>query len=262
MRQRVWLTTLLVWCAVAPAASAWEIASFETSVTVHEDATATVLETITADFTGESRHGIYRDIPIHYTDRVGQHFLLRLHVQEVTDGSGRPWRYQLELAGRSLRVRIGDPRVTVTGLQTYRIRYEVERGAIRFFPDHDECYWNLTGNEWAVPMRHVSAQITLPSSAQAVRAIAYVGSYGSTQRLNDIRMVGTTIVLEPPNSFRPYEGLTAVAGWAKGAVQLPTPSRVVGWWIEDNWVYGVPLLILIGMTWWWYLRGRDPRPGT
>ncbi len=66
------------WLAAVPVAQAWEIASFETDVAIHADASATVTETIIADFDGESRHGLYRDIPIRYTDRAGQAFTLRV----------------------------------------------------------------------------------------------------------------------------------------------------------------------------------------
>ncbi len=218
-------------------------------------------ETIVADFTGESRHGIYRDIPIHDTDRAGQHFVLRLRVEEVTGDAGRPWPYQLESAGRSRRIRIGDPARTVTGLQTYRIVYTVQRGAVRVFPDHDECYWNLTGNEWAVPIRRVLASIELPPQAADLRAVAYIGAYGSTRRVEAIDTIGPRVVVSPPERFGPYEGLTAAVGWAKGAVHPPSSWQVVRWWLEDNRVYGMPFLVLVGMVWLWWSKGRDPRPG-
>lgn len=238
---------------------AWEIARFEVAVVVHEDATATVTETIAADFGSEARHGIYRDIPILYTDRAGQSFRLRLHVEAITDDAGRPWRYTLSRVGRYQRLRIGDPNVTLSGSQIYRLRYLVQRGAIRFFPDHDECYWNLTGNEWAVPMRQVRAEIQLPRSVRGMRAIAYVGGYGSIDRSSEVTVRPDGILIEPSRSLAPYEGVTAVVGWEKGVVHLPSRWQVVRWWFADNWVYGIPLLVLIGMTWWWALRGRDPR---
>jgi hypothetical protein len=254
----------LVWCGVLVSlafpslAFAWEIDRFETQVAIHPDGTATILETIVADFTGESRHGIYRDLPIHYTDRAGQHFTLRLTVREVTDQAGGAWRVQQESFGRYRRLRIGDPDVTVTGLQTYRITYTVERGVVRFFPDHDECYWNLTGNEWAVPMRRVRAEILLPAPAADVRAMAYVGGYGSTQRLEAVEVQSTRVILEPSQVFGPYEGLTAVVAWEKGLVRPPSSTQVLRWWAADNWVYGVPLLVLLGMIWLWHVRGREP----
>ena len=259
MRTARVLAALAAWLTLPSVAFAWEIASFETRVAVHRDATATVTETIVADFTGESRHGLYRDIPIHYTDRAGQHFTLRLRVLSVTDDQGEPWRFHLESAGRYRRIRIGDPDRTVTGRQTYRITYDVQRGAVRFFPDHDECYWNLTGNEWAVPMRRVRAEIELPALASDLRAVAYVGGYGSTARLDSPRVAGDRVILEPPRSFDPYEGLTAAVAWEKGIVHPPALRQVLGWWLQDNWIYGIPLLALLLMTWLWWLRGRDPR---
>lgn len=260
MRRLRWLAVLLAWGLAPATARAWEIASFETRVDVHADATATVTETIATDFTGEDRHGIYRDIPIHYADRAGQHFVLRVRVREVADPSGRPWPYRLETAGRYRRIRIGDPDSTVTGLQTYQIIYDVQRGAVRFFPDHDECYWNLTGNEWVVPIRRVRAEIQLPLAATDLRAAAFIGAYGSTEALDAVEAGQGRVVLEPSRPFQPYEGLTAVVSWAKGAVHPPSAAQVLGWWLQDNWVYGIPLLVLLAMLWLWNARGRDPRP--
>ena len=258
MRRGVWLAGLAAWLLLPAAARAWEISSFETRVDIHEDATATVAETIVADFDGEARHGIFRDIPTHYTDRVGQHFTLRLRVRGVTDEHGRIWPSRLESAGRYQRIRIGDPDATLTGRQSYRVVYDVQRGAVRFFPDHDECYWNLTGNEWAVPMRQARAEIRLPAEAAALRAIAYVGGYGSTISLAPTIASGGRVVFES-GALQSYEGVTAAVAWEKGIVHPPAAAQVVWWWIEDNWVYGIPLLVFLGMLWLWNARGRDPR---
>lgn len=259
---RGWWFAAAIFAIPYSTAQAWEIASFETQVDVRSDATATVTETILANFTGESRHGIYRDIPVHYADRIGQHVRLRLRVREVTNRLGQPWPYRLEQAGRYRRIRIGDPDLVVSGLQTYRIAYDVQRGAVRFFPDHDECYWNLTGNEWAVPMRRVRAEIALPPAAREVRAMGFLGGYGSTDQLRDteLRDLGHRVILEPARSLQPYEGLTAAVAWSKGVVHPPALGRVAGWWIEDHWVYGIPLLVLAVMGWVWHARGRDPHP--
>jgi len=258
MRAR-WLVSWVIGVAWCPLSWAWEIASFEARVMVHEDATATVQEMIIVDFGQEHRRGIYRDLPIHYTDRAGQHFTLRFRVEQVTDAEGRPWPYRVESAGRARRIRIGEADRFVTGEQSYAISYDIQRGALRFFPDHDECYWNLTGNEWAVPMRRLRAEVRLPEAATDIRTVAYMGGYGSTAQVPQIRVLGSRVILEPLSGFGPYEGLTVAVGWGKGAVHPPSAWQVVGWWLEDNWVYGLPLGVLIGMTWLWAARGREPR---
>jgi hypothetical protein len=245
--------------AACPPAFAWEIAQFDARVAVHSEATATVTETIQADFGSERRHGIYRDIPVDYADRAGQRFRLRLHVQSVTDAGGYPWRFRLESAGRYLRVRIGDPDSTVTGQHTFRLSYLVERGAVRFFPDHDECYWNLTGNEWAVPIRRVHGVVELPPGASGVRAVAYLGEYGARGGFEPL-IEADRVVFDAPRGLQSYEGLTVAVAWAKGAVRPPAAGRVAAWWLRDNWYYGLPVLALLAMGALWYAKGRDPRP--
>ncbi len=258
--RRLGLAALIA--AAAPgAAGAWEISRFDARVAVEADGTATVTETIVASFGPEARHGIYRDIPIHYSDRAGQHFRLRLRVRSVDNGLGAPWRYRLEPEGRSLRIRIGDPDATVTGTQTYRIFYEVQRGAVRFFPDHDECYWNMTGNEWAVPIRGVLAEVRLPRPAAQARAVGYRGAFGSTAQVEPAARRPDSVLFSVPQGLQPYEGLTVALAWEKGIIRPPSALRVLAWWITDNWVYGIPLLVLLGMLAWWHDRGRDPRPG-
>jgi hypothetical protein len=87
----------------------------------------------------------------------------------------------------------------VTGRQTYQLVYHVARGAVRFFPEHDECYWNLTGNEWAVPIRRVGAEIRLPAAAAELHTVAYVGGYQSSARLGptELQVLSDCVRFEP-----------------------------------------------------------------
>jgi uncharacterized membrane protein len=236
---------------------AWEIARFETRVQIHPDSTATVVETITADFSGEEKHGIYRDIPLNYVDRFGQRFRMRLTVLDVTSESGGKWRYKLESLAGYRRIRIGDPDKTITGIQTYRITYEVQRGAVRFFSDHQECYWNLTGNEWAVPIRSSYGEIALPPGVQNVQATGYVGSYGSKELLSRIAVRENVASFDPVRSFQPYEGMTAAVSWTGPVVQKPPFWKSLIWFLEDNAIYAIPVLFLFGMLSLWKSKGRE-----
>ena len=47
----------------------------------------------------------------------------------------------------------------------YQLRYTTGR-QIRFFPDHTELFWNVTGNDWSFPILSATARIALPGSAR------------------------------------------------------------------------------------------------
>ena len=59
------------------------------------------------------------------------------------------------------------------------------RNGVRFFDNNNdsyaEFYWNVTGNDWPVPIDHASAFVTLPENAAGgLRAQAFTGAYGAT----------------------------------------------------------------------------------
>src|SRR4030042_6404101 len=122
------------------------ITKFHSDITIQKDSSFMVRETIDVKFE-RSRHGIYRDIPFKYRDEFGKVITTPTKVLSVTDGSGKAWKYSVKNAGPVIQIRIGDPKRFVEGNQTYVITYEVEN-TILFFNDHDELYWNVTGNAW------------------------------------------------------------------------------------------------------------------
>src|SRR5690606_25521415 len=105
-------------------------------------------------------------IPLRYEDANGRTREVGLDVQSVTrDGNSEP--YAIERSSGVLRIRIGNANVFLPhGVHTYRIAYETTR-QIRYFEDHDELYWNVTGNGWDFPILRASAEVRLPSGARA-----------------------------------------------------------------------------------------------
>ena len=49
-----------------------------------------------------------------------------------------------------------------------------------YFADHDELYWNVTGNGWGFPIDRASARVVLPADVPPadVRMEAYTGAAG------------------------------------------------------------------------------------
>ena len=76
--------------------------------------------------------------------------------------SDAPDQYETSSDGGYTRIRIGDADQTVTGQHTYEIEYRI-RGGLNHFSDHDELNYNVTGDQWEVPIERVTATVTLPS---------------------------------------------------------------------------------------------------
>ena len=258
--KRFLLPALLLIAGSATSAYAWEIRSFETDLAVQADGSVRVTETIEADFQGEPRHGIYRDIPLQTQDSFGIKHSVRLTFLGAVDDRDRPWEAKLSREGVYQRLRLGSAATTYDDRRTFKISYRVER-AVQRFPDHEELYWNATGNNWAVPMRHAAAAVRLPSPVPAdqLRGLAYTGAYGSSGRDAQITIEGNnTIHYSANRPLNSFEGLTVVAGWPPGLVRMPSRAQKLRWFFQDNWPLAIPLVVLLLMTWIWWNFGRDP----
>jgi uncharacterized membrane protein len=233
------------------------IERFDAAITVNRDGTIDVTETISPRFTGRW-NGIYRTIPVKYRTPQGFNWTLRLELVSVTDQSGQPLKTETSRERHYIKYKIYVPGA-VDATRTVVLRYRAENG-LRFFEDHDELYWNVTGDEWEVPIEVATAQITLPDGADGVRAIAFNGAYGSTAHDASVDQEGPTIRIAMPHRLEFHEGLTAVVGWNKGLVAEPTRTdRAVGF-LQSNWPLGLPIVAFFGMFALWRRHGRDPKP--
>ena len=118
------------------------IQHFDERVTVNADGTIEVSEIIDAKFTG-SWNGLYRTIPIEYTTPQGLNYTLFLEPLSITDDNAHALKYEQSRQGRYTEFKIYVPDAN-DATRTVIIRYRI-LNAIRFFDDHDELYWNVTG---------------------------------------------------------------------------------------------------------------------
>ena len=251
------LVALLVWLA-APAAAqrSLEIERFDARITVNADGSIDVLESIRAKFTG-SWNGIYRKVPVEYRTAQGFKWTVRLDLVSATDAEGQALRTETSREGHFVQYKMWIPGA-VDAVRSIVLRYRVHN-ALRFFEDHDELYWNVTGDEWDVALGEVSAAIELPAGATGIRATAFNGVYGSTSREAEVAMEGTVVRITMPRKLEFREGLTAVVGWDKGLIPEPTRADRVAGFLGANWPLALPIPVLLGMLFLWSRRGRDPR---
>lgn len=251
---------LLLTLAVLPRAAAADrtlvIESFDADVQVFDDGRIQITETIRPRFTG-SWNGIFRSIPIEYRTPQGFNYTLLLDVESVTDDEGRALRYESSRERHYRKLRIWVPGAS-DSTRTVMLRYNVQNG-LRFFEEHDELYWNITGDEWEVPIEAATARFRLPSGVSGLRAVAFTGGYGSREQAATVETGSNEVRVRTLRALSFREGLTAAVAWNSGVIPRPGAIARAAWFMRSNGIFAVPIVASIVMALLWHTRGRDPR---
>ncbi len=255
MRRAV-LGVALLLLAAAPAAAerTLVIERFDAAIDISTDGSIVVEETIIPRFTG-AWNGIFRTIPVQYRTPQGLNYTLRLDVEAVTDDEGHELKYEDSRERHYRKLKIWVPGA-VDATRSVKLRYRVPNG-LRFFEEHDELYWNVTGDEWDVPIESASAIVHLPAGVSGVRATAFRGQYGSTER-SEVSVDADGVHVQTDRGLGMREGLTIVVGWNPGVVHRPTAVEKGAQVVYSNLPLVIPPLVLLGMFRLWNRRGRDP----
>jgi uncharacterized membrane protein YgcG len=232
------------------------VEKFESQVTVLPNGTIDVTENITFRFTGSWR-GVYREIPVEYNTPQGMNYSLFLNVKSVTDSSGQSLKYESSRERHYRKLKIYVPEAQ-DSTRTIVIEYTIT-DALRFFEDHDEFYWNVTGDEWDVPIASASANITLPVGASGIRTNVFTGAYRSVGKQAEAEVVGNGVEVHTTAPLGYHEGLTIAVAFDKGVVHEPTAIERGVQILRSNWPLFLPIFAFFGMFWLWWTRGRDPR---
>lgn len=250
-----------------------QVLSYDSDITVHQDASMQVRETIKVRARGKQiKHGIYRDFPTSYKDHMGNAYKVGFQVDQVLrDGRAEPFHVEDRSNGK--RVYIGDKdSIVLPGDYTYAITYTTNR-QLGFFPDHDELYWNVTGNGWDFPIVKASATVHLPRSGsrlidpRALRINGYTGPQGSTEKaFRAATDSHGNPVFVSTRAFDAREGLTIVVEFPKGLVTEPSRDQKMQWFIADNTMELIgaagTLVVLVYYLLVWLAVGRDGARGT
>ncbi len=267
IRQAIKSLILMLLC-IAPVQAQEVIQSFQSDIEIADDGTLTVTETITV--VAESRqikHGIYRDFPTRYTAPDGHEVQVGFKILSI-EKNDRKAPYHTRSLSNGIRIYIGDKDIRLTpGKYRYRLRYRTNR-QLGYFADHDELYWNVTGNGWQFPIKHASARVTLPQPVDddAITMTGYTGPYGSKeQAVRAQRATPQTFTFATTRALAAKEGFTLVLDWPKGIVTGPSRLQKQ-WWAFTDWLpqivpgAGILLVFLYYLVVWWR-AGRDPQSG-
>lgn len=218
----------------APDWSEDQIASYVSDITVNATNTLTVFETVRILDAGTQPLAIYRDFPTRYSDRFGNSYSVHLDVTSL-ERDGQPQAFHLRKLPNGFRIAM-DKLQPGRSEHIYELSYSVDR-EIGLFPDHDELYWNVTGNGWTLPIQKVTAIVHLPRgiAQKAILLDAYTGRPGSADTSftasADSQGNATFNATRP---LAPHEGLTIVVRWPKGFVSAPTDEQQHRYFLEDN----------------------------
>src|SRR5215471_3678621 len=256
---RVTMAALLLLLLSLPAwARSYHVAKFNANVHVDSDGSARVTEQISFAFSGEFK-GVYRSIPVEYPGPNGTNYSLFVRVNSVKDENGAALKFEKHTTNGYLKLKIYVPGA-VNATRTVNIEYTV-LDATRFFEDHDEFYWNVTGNDWEVPIESASASIYFPPTASGqLRAQAFGGVYGSNNR-EQCSVVGEVVDCETAHPLPMHGGLTVDVYIPQGILHKPGSLTKVAWFVRSNPIVTLPLWALVVMFTLWWLKGRDPDPG-
>ncbi|EKE14730.1 MAG: hypothetical protein ACD_12C00321G0001, partial [uncultured bacterium] len=254
---------LVCFFGITRSAYAEKINSLDVSVTVHKNGLFNISETINYDFENLSRHGIYRYIPLY--SKVGDLYRI-IKIDNVSiERDGQKEKFEKSTNKEKVYFKIGNASKTITGAHIYKISYTVENGIGSNFPDHDEIYWNATGNDWQVGIEKASINFATNFGLKPKNLICFEGAIGAKDKTCTVKDSTVT----SSQILYPGYGLTAVAVYPKGTFppsvlnkELPkTYGEIIGGLILANigliWILlnlVLPLVILI-----WYQKKKNKK---
>lgn len=263
MTRSLVLTVVLIICAHLPVAWAEEVINaYDVTIEVGKDGDIRVNERIDVTVEGRDiRRGIYRALPLFYTGQDDVRYKYNYKVkyvfrndrrEEFAESSDNYWKY----------IRAGQEDVLLKhGRHVYSITYDV-KNQVRYFPEHDEIYWNATGNGWNFPIHKASVTVKTPEGARVVEAVAYTGGYGQAgadYTHSSVDGVTQFVTTRPLNQ---REGITVSVSLAKGVIEPPSAEDLQALWWQRNGaisILGIALAALTGFyTFSWWRVGRDP----
>ena len=208
--------------AHAQGVRSYQYKSIDTTVVVNKDTTVDITEDQQFTYQGVYNLG-WRSIPHTGYDAITD-------VSVVDGDTGVPLHYSLLRLNKDLQSSWGAYTVfsqdNATNIEWYYdlshtadptshhwiLHYKVH-GALGFFKDHDELYWNLF-TKYSVPVRMVDLTVTLPGPDTAPQMSFYTSGmhpYTSDQPTTNTFIFHTT-------DIRPNEAVTFAVGWQKGLV--------------------------------------------
>lgn len=244
----------------------WYVKDFNSRITVNEDSSLDITETILADCGScVGKHGIFRILP-EKINIIGKGTIQTpVKLLSIKDQNGIDYGYaQIKnSADKTVTWKIGEANKTIQGENIYVIKYRV-KNAIRFYNDNfDEFYWNLTGNFWDLEIDKAHIEVIFPKEIKndEVTTSLYTGTMGEKENNGAEFYWGNdaNLVVDSTEILRIGEGITVAVTFTKGIFipYVPTFWEVYGKYL----FFIIPILVFIICFNIWRKYGDDPEFG-
>lgn len=238
----------------------WVVNSFDSQISIQQDGIVAVKETILVDFLDLQKHGIYRYVPFKYSNSDGTYTYTEISDIQITRNSVSE-TFDKSSARGNITLKIGNAYQTISGIQEYQINYKV-KGVLLPYDKYDELYWNVTGNDWPVVIKAVSATVSLPADG-IVQSSCYFGEYKSTSTCKQVESTSRSASFSD-NNIQSGANMTVAVGYTKDMVPIitlkdPTELTLAG---SIAMVVGMLVVIIFGLVFLfirWWKNGRDRR---
>ena len=237
----------------------WYLKDFHSDITVNTDGTIDVTEKITADC-GDlpDKHGIFRVLPTRFK-LDGKFIETPIKLIDITDLVGQDYMYSesTDQFNHTLTWKIGDPNISVTGANDYILKYRI-RNTIIDSRATDRFFWNLSGNQWGIPIDKFSATVTFPPAVNKINTLAYFGTQGSTNSddLKVTQLANNVINFETSRTIVQGEGVSADFSIAPN--NMISNAGLTWFELYDNYLFVlIPILIFVFIFNYWKKYGRD-----
>ena len=228
------------------------IDNYDVNIVVNSNNTFDITERITAYF-NVPKHGIFRTIPL--SNKIvrldGSTSTNRTQVTNLSVSD----EYSTSRKDGNYKIQIGSASTTLTGKQTYTIKYTYNLGKDPV-SDYDELYYNIIGNEWDTVIGNVTFNITMPKEFDSSKLGFSSGRQGSLDNSKVKYTVnGNTISGSYDGILNEGESLTV-------RCELPEGYFVDAGLVVNSNIYLmfiIPIAALIISFLLWFIFGRDNR---
>lgn len=241
----------------------WYIKDFQSTVTVQTDSSLLVEEKITADAGNlPDKHGIFYVLP---TETKTDKGIIKTPVSlvSITDFNGSPVKYSQSTSNfdHTVTWKIGDPDVSVTGVNYYKIVYSVKNAVRSQTADFDELYWNLSGYFWDIEIDKFSANVIFPKGANKDNSKIYLysGNLGAKDnKFSGYEWIGeNNLQVSSNQTLAARQGITASITFPKGFVKPYQPGFFETY--GDYLWFLIAIAVFICAYSVWNKYGKDPR---